>query len=260
MDFSKVLMRCSALSCLFTEPKLKADKEAGKLSAAARKYLVKAYMMAYWGIEPKDVETKQMAKGKNCETDAIKLLALVDNDSEYEKNAERKSNEYLTGECDIELPDCIDDIKNSWDAETFLPKLIEPLDDDYFYQAQGYMWLYEKPKARIRYCLVNVPESQREEAKFYLLKKYPDAVTEENPEFKAAWKKLESSMIFDHIPPEERVITIEVARDESVIEQIPGKVKKAREFLAELHQIHMKQKEKQINIREAGYIAFEEIK
>jgi hypothetical protein len=248
MDFSKTLIRCSALSCLFTEPQKKADKDAGKLSKAARTYLVKEYMRNYWGVEPKDIETKHMAKGKTAEEDAIKLLALVDDNPDYNKNTERKYNDYLTGECDIELEDCIDDVKCSWDAETFLPKLIEPLDDNYFYQAQGYMWLYDKPKARIRYCLVNVPESQREEAKFYLLKKYPDAVTEENPEFKAAWKKLESSMIFDHIPPEERVITIEVARDEEIIAAIPGKVEKAREFLAELHEIHMKQKEGQRNL------------
>jgi hypothetical protein len=243
--FEQTLIRCSSLACLFTEPKLKADKEAGRLSATAKKYLIKTYMREYWGIEPKDIETKHMAKGKSCEEDAIRLLSLVDNDPSYEKNAIRKNNEYITGECDIELPDCIDDVKNSWDAETFLPKLIEPLDDTYFYQAQGYMWLYNKPKARIRYCLVNVPEAIRSGEMYRLLNKM-DAATEENPEFKRAWEKLESSMIFDHIPPEERVITIEVARDEAIIEQIPYKVSKAREFLAEFHELHMRQKQFQV--------------
>jgi hypothetical protein len=243
--FEQTLIRCSSLSCLFTEPKAKADKEAGKLSATAKKYLIKTYMREYWGIEPKDIETKHMAKGKSCEEDAIRLLSLVDNDPSYEKNAIRKNNEYITGECDIELPDCIDDVKNSWDAETFLPKLIEPLDDTYFYQAQGYMWLYNKPKARIRYCLIRTPETIRNQEKYRLLNKM-DAATEENPEFKRAWEKLESSMIFDHIPPEERVITIEVARDEAIIEQIPYKVSKAREFLAEFHELHMRQKQFQV--------------
>ena len=236
MNFQNTKIRCSSLSCLFTEPQSKADKEAGKLSKTAQSHLIEVYAREIWGVE-KDIVTKQMQKGIEAEEEGITLLIRVDK-KPYLKNMERRENGWISGHCDIEDEDEIIDIKLSWDAFTFLPKLIETVDKVYEYQVQGYMWLWNKNKARIAYCLVDTPENIREGEKYRLLRSM-DVVTEESPEFLKAWQKLESNMKFGHIPPHQRVICHEVARNEEIIAKIPEKVEKAREFLAELHQKHL---------------------
>jgi hypothetical protein len=237
MDFSQIRIRCSSLGCLFTEPKTKADKEKGLLSKTAQTHLIKTYISEYWGID-KDIVTKQMVKGTTVEEESITLVSMHDGEF-YQKNEESRYNDYIKGTADIVLEDCIDDVKSSFDAHSFLPKLVEPIDDIYWHQLQGYMWLYNKSRARLRYCLVDTPESIRNQEKYYLLRRM-DVVTEESPDFIREWQKLERNMIFSHLPIHERVITLEVERDEAVIAQIPQKVEKAREFLAHFHSLHTK--------------------
>lgn len=235
MDFSKTLIRCSSLSCLFTEPQSKADKEAGLLSKTAKTHLIEVYAAEIWGVE-KDIITKQMAKGVASEEDALTLLSRVDKRL-HVKNGERKENDWLSGHADIVEADLITDTKCSWDAFTFLPKLIEPINKDYEYQLQGYMWLYGRKKARVSYCLVDTPDHIIMGEKYRLLRSM-DVVSEESPEYVEAARKLESNMKFGHIPPELRVINHYIDRDEEIISKIPEKVGRAREFLAELFEKH----------------------
>jgi hypothetical protein len=238
--FENVLIRCSSLGSLFTEPKTKAEKEAGLLSKTTKSHLIQTYIKEYWGID-KVVHTKQMTKGKKVEEDAITLVSVKDG-TFYAKNEEQRQNGYISGTPDIITPDYIVDTKSSWEAATFLPKLIEPLDSDYWAQLQGYMWLFNRERAKISYCLCTTPESLRNAEKYLLLRKM-DVATEENPDFLEEWARLEKTMIFDHIPVEERVIDVWVDRDEEFIKQIPPKVEKAREFLAEFHQLHLNLKQ-----------------
>lgn len=235
INWEKVLIRCSSLGDLFTEPVTKADKEAGALSKTAKSHLIEVYANQLWGME-KDIVTKAIRKGRQAEEDGITLLSRVDKKL-YLKNDERKENQWLSGCADIVEGDEILDVKLSWDAFSFLPKLIEPVDKDYWFQLQGYMWLWDKPKARISYCLVNTPDNIIEGEKYRLLRGM-DVVSEESPEFKIAAARLESNMKFDQIPIELRVINKFVERDEEIIKKIPAKVEKARHFLAELQKLH----------------------
>jgi len=235
MDFSKTLIRCSSLSCLFTEPRDKKAKEAGELSATAKKHLYKVYVKALWGKE-RDITTKYTEKGKLAQEEATTMLSRIDKVF-YTTNRVRKSNDWISGECDIEVPDEVQDVKCSWDAETFAPNILEPLCDEYELQAQGYMWLWDKQRARVRYCLVSAPEKILLDEKYKLLRQM-DVVTEESPEFIKAWEELKFNLTFDEIPIEHRVIDKIVYRDEEIIAKIPGKVTKAREFLQELHKTH----------------------
>lgn len=234
-DFSKTLIRCSSLSCLFTEPQKKEDRLAGKLSQTAKRHLYKVYVKALWGKE-RDITTKYTEKGKLAQEEATTMLSRLDKVI-YVTNKIRKDNEWISGECDIEAEDEIQDIKCSWDAETFAPNIIEPPCDEYEYQAQGYMWLWDKPKARIRYCLVSAPEKILLDEKYKLLRQM-DVVTEESPEFLEAWEKLQFNLTFDEIPIQHRVIDKIILRDEEIIAKIPEKVDKAREFLHELYELH----------------------
>jgi hypothetical protein len=234
-DFSKTLIRCSSLSCLFTEPQSKEDKLAGRLSKTAQSHLVEVYAREIWGVE-KDIVTKQMRKGTEAEEDGITLISIVDGKL-YVKNDERKENEWICGHADIVEDDLLTDLKLSWDAFTFLPKLIEPVNKDYYYQLQGYLWLWGQDKGRLSYGLVNTPESIIQ-GELYRLLRSMNVISEESPKYKEAARKLISNMKFDHIPMEQRVIHQFIGRDEEIIAQIPEKVEKARKFLQELYEKH----------------------
>lgn len=234
-NIDKTLIRCSSLSALFTEPKLKEDKLAGKLSATAKTHLIEVYAREMWGVE-KDIITTAMKKGIQAEGAAIELLNNVEG-KKYTKNQHRIINEWISGHPDIIQTEIVD-TKVSWDAFTFLPKLIEEVDKSYYYQLQGYMWLCGYYKARVAYCLVDTPDNLIQGEKYKLLRSM-DVVGEDSPEYVAAAKKLESNMRFSHIPPQLRIINHWVDRDESIIEKIPEKVEKAREFLIEIAEKHL---------------------
>jgi hypothetical protein len=235
MNFNDVKIRCSSLSCLFTEPKDKVDKLAGKLSKTAKTHLQSVYVSLLWGVE-KDITTKQMQKGLTGEEDGITLLSMLD-DTFYSKNEERRQNDYITGHADI-VHDYVDDLKLSWDAFTFICNLTEDLNDSYTAQMQGYLWLWDKEVARVRFALIDTPQSIVEGEKYRLLRSM-DVATEESLEFKAAWERQKKNYYFSHIPIKHRVITKTVIRNEEFIKQIPEKVEKARKYLAELHEMHM---------------------
>lgn len=240
MTFENTLIRCSSLSCLFTEPKDKASRERGDLSETAKTHLNEVYISELWGMK-KEVKSKPMEKGTEMEEEAITLLSVVDG-KWYEKNEEHKKNDYIMGHCDIDNAedDEIIDSKCSWDAFTFIPHLTCPIDKDYYYQAQGYMWLWNRSKARIAYCLVNTPQSILEGLKYQLLRKM-DVVSEESPSFQRELEKLLRNHNFDHIPAELKVICKTVEINQEVLDQIPQKVQKAREYLQQLHELHLKQ-------------------
>jgi hypothetical protein len=236
MNFNQTKIRCSSLSCLFTEPQSKEDKLAGRLSKTAKTHLYKVYAKELWGVE-KDILTKPMQKGVEAEDDAILLLSKVDGWL-YEKNGDRHENDYISGHPDIIFDDTVIDIKCSWDALTFLPNITEEVSKEYYYQVQGYMWLMNKQKARIVYCLVDTPQGIINGEAYNLFRRM-DCVTELDPKYVEALKKLTSNMVFSHIPEKHRVISQFVDRDEEIIEKIPSKVEKAREFLQEVYEKHM---------------------
>lgn len=236
MDFTKTLIRSSSLGYLMTEPQSKADREAGVLSKTAQKHLIEVYVAEKYGRR-KDIQTKQMKKGIQVEDESIKLLSKFIG-KEFYKNEERFSNDYITGLPDIITDDCIIDIKSSYDIWTFLGNLPDKLDSLYYWQMMCYMWLTDKPKAKIAYCLSNMPFGMVEQEKKSLFYKM-DVISEESPEFIKESLKLEFNMTFDDMPLSERVLIFNVDRNEDDILRIQNKVEKAREYLEEIEINHM---------------------
>lgn len=236
INWNQIKIRCSSLGSLFTEPQAKADKEQGLLSKTAKSHLIEVYARELWGVE-KDILTAAMKKGVACEEEAITLLSRLDKKL-YQKNTERAENSFISGHADIIEEEEVIDTKVSWSAFTFLSNIMEEMDKGYFYQLQGYLWLHNKPKGRISYCLVDTPQNIIDGERYRLLRSM-DVISEESPQFIEAARILESNMKFSHLPPELRVINQVCYRDEAVIEKIPQKVARAREFLQELHEKHM---------------------
>ena len=126
------------------------------LSETAKSYIKKKAKEDYFGFSS-FITTKPMIKGKDWEEESIALVNQV-RGTFYVKNKERFENEYLTGEPDIILDDCIIDIKTSWSLETWPAIPSEGENKDYMWQLIGYCWLLDKPQAELIYCMIDTDD------------------------------------------------------------------------------------------------------
>ena len=184
MESSTILIRCSSLGKIMAkssglteieELKLIELTEKGSKSKELQKLIEKKEYKPEFdlsegaktyvkGIVKKevldyrtDIESKYLSKGTISEQTSIDLY----NDvyfSNLQKNESRLFNKYIQGECDLLGSDTVVDIKTSWSKDTFPMLPDEGYNSDYEWQLRGYMMLYDKPKARLSYCLVNTPD------------------------------------------------------------------------------------------------------
>lgn len=194
-----LIFRASSLADLMTDPTAKGET----LSVGAKTAIAKMAKEFVYGFD-EQITSKYMDKGIQCEDKSIELLNSV-MFSDYKKNAERKTNDYITGECDIFTGTSIIDIKTSWSLATF-PALVEDGENKtYKWQLDAYMWLWNVDEAAIAYCMVNTPES---------------LIGYEDPKLHQV----------NHIPPELRVTLVKQQRDKSNEAKIREKVEAARDY------------------------------
>ena len=206
--------RCSSIGKLMTEPKTKAE---GPLSVGAKTYIRELAAQEIFGVDFV-VSSKAMEKGIECEDDAIILLNSV-RGLDLSKNIERRSNDFITGECD--LFDAENkrghDIKCSWSIQTFPIALIDCIDKLYEWQMRGYMALWDAEEWEVNYCLVDTPDRL------------------------VGFESMALHFV-STIPERMRVTTWTVRRDLEKEEAIFEKVKHAREYfkqvIAEFDQSH----------------------
>jgi len=150
-----LLIRCSSLGKIMTEPKTKAE---GILSKGAKSYIRSLVAQEIFGVEF-EVSSKAMEKGIRCEEQSIALLNRVRSLS-LSKNAERRNNGLITGECDLfDTPRSRGhDLKTSWSIATFPILSVDAEDRDYEWQMRGYMWLWDAEEWEVNYALVDTPE------------------------------------------------------------------------------------------------------
>lgn len=146
-----MLIRCSSLAKIMTEPKTKAE---GLLSKGAKTYLTGLAKEVVYGYR-EEISSKAMEKGTRCEQESIDLYNQVFFSS-LTKNTERQSNDCITGEPDLIGKDFGVDIKTAWSLCTF-PALPEDM-PDYEWQARGYMCLFDLPRWDIAYCMIDTPD------------------------------------------------------------------------------------------------------
>ena len=195
----KLIFRASSLADIMTDPKAKGET----LSVGAKTAIAKIAKEAVYGFDER-ITSKPMTKGIQCEDQSIELLNSVLFAS-HAKNTERKTNEWITGECDIFTGSKIIDIKSSWSLSTF-PALAEDGENKtYTWQLAAYMWLWDVDSASIAYCLVSTPE---------------ELIGYEDPKLH----------IVDHIAPELRVTMVHQQRDKAMEAKIIEKVEAGREY------------------------------
>ena len=186
-------------------------KNAG-LSETAKKVVEDEIRALYFGVREK-ISSKAMQKGIDCEQQSIDLLNNVEFrlSKPYVKNSERKSNQWITGECDIYDADTrtIRDIKTSWSIATY--PLFADNANDYEWQMRGYMMLWDCDTAIVDYCLVDTPE--------HLI----------------GYEQRELHIV-SHIDPEKRVKSFVFERDEQKEQRIKERCEQLQEYFLLLKQ------------------------
>ena len=198
--------RCSSIGKLRTEPKSTSE---GPLYIRKKTYIRELAAQEIFGVDFV-VSSKAMEKGIECESDSILLLNSVRKLS-LRKNTERRSNDFITGECD--LFDSVlkrgHDIKTSWSIATFPITSKDCEDKLYEWQMRGYMALWNADEWEVNYCLVDTPDRL------------------------IGFEPMELHFV-SNIPEHMRVTTWTVKRDAEKESAIFEKVKFAREHFAQV--------------------------
>lgn len=174
-------------------------KVKGELSAGC-----KTYLETWYANDKEEIHSKYFDKGNMVENECIDLMASVLDKGIAFKNDERKENEYFIGTCDVQLDDCIVDVKSVWNRKG-LHSACNGLDKDYEWQLRGYMELYNKTKAILFYGLCDTPEECN----------------------------YGTEVIYSDMPLEERWVAYNVESDSQLVQEIIDKVVKCREYLEE---------------------------
>lgn len=200
---TSIRFRASSLASIMTEPKSKGEV----LSAGAKTELESVAKELVYGYS-RSFSSKYTEKGEMVEQDSIDLYNSVFF-TNHVKNTERKSNEWITGECDIFTGSKIIDIKSSWSLQTFPATAAAGRDTGYEFQVRGYMWLWDCDEAEVAYCMVSTPEELR------------------------GWEPEEIHEV-GLIPEVLRVTRIQYTRDKAIEQRIREKVEAANEFIDQL--------------------------
>lgn len=201
-----LLIRCSSIGKLMTEPRTKSE---GPLSVGAKTHVRELAAQVIFGVDF-TFSSKETEKGIQCEPDSIALLNEV-RGLALTKNTERRNNGLWTGECDLFNASRRrgHDLKTSWSVKTF-PICVEACEDKlYEWQMRGYMALWDADEWSVDYALVNTPEQ---------LIGYEPATLH----------------YVDHIPAHHRLTSWVIQRDRAKEEAMAEKVRLARAYFLEV--------------------------
>lgn len=203
-------IRCSHNGKIMTNPRSKSET----ISKTTQSYLQEWYKQQLYDRR-KTFSSKYTTKGNELEDYAIAYAQMhIKNDlfAPATKNEQFYENDFMTGTPDVIVGKEVWDIKNSWDCFTFPLFETKIPNKDYYYQLQGYMALLNLDKAKLVYCLNDMPEELIESEIMYNGGKYED-------------------FIYSDLPPELRLKVFEIERDDKVIEAIQQRVIECREYL-----------------------------
>jgi len=257
---NEILFRCSSLSHIMTEerggsnltenqlnkikelsekPK-KTEKQQAELDELIRRrelppalsdscitHLADVYVSNKYGRNT-EIESKFTNKGLMVEEDSLTLYSRYKKRM-FTKNEERLKNNWIAGTPDV-IKEHVIDIKSSWDIFTFFRQNIKKLNKSYYWQLQGYMALTGAKTSTLAYCLTDTPNVLIEDVKRRLLWKMGVA-TELDQDYLDACAEIDKLSIYNDVPLEERIIEIEIERNEVDIQKLYKRVEQCREYM-----------------------------
>ena len=221
-------IRCSAIGSIMSEPRSKADKEAGLLSKTAQTHC-QEWLKEQIYSRRKEFTSKYTDKGNIMEDYSIDFLGEQLDLGMLIKNESHFDNDTMTGTPDLVLKDLIIDVKNSWDCFTF-PMFYDAIPNkDYYYQLQGYMNLTGKAKAKLIYVLSNTPDHLIDREAYYYAKNngFEEVDNDILTEFY-------DKMTYDKIDPKYKIKVFDIERSQEVINKINSQVVKCRNYIETL--------------------------
>ena len=206
------LFRCSSLHKLIGDGRSKAAVISDTAKSAIRD-IVKEDLYGFRSF----TGNQYTQKGNLLEDLAIEMSGKM-RFHNYQKHVGRVENELITGECDVlDLErKLIIDTKCAWDIGThpfFADEAMEKVKKaGYDIQMQAYMWLYDCEVANIDFWLFPCPV-----------------------ELTKDWDEREQLIdMVEAIDIRERITTVTIERDESIIQKIKDKIPHCQEYYAKL--------------------------
>jgi hypothetical protein len=249
--------RASSVANLMTEPKSKADKDAGLLSEGAKTHAIDVWVSAKYN-RYEEVYSKYFEKGNEVEEASITFLSIAKRKL-FRKNEVRLENDWIMGTPDLFLGDEIVrateiiDIKSAWDIFTFNRTKAKGVNSNYYWQMQSYMSLTGATKATLAYCLVNATADLITDEKYRIARAHRVTIDDMDADFVKSCQLVERNMIYDmdaftaknpnfnlhtnladwnyDVPPTERLYEVEIQRNDEDIAKISQKVEAAWNFL-----------------------------
>ena len=217
-------IRASALGGLMTN-----SRNGKTLGETAITTLRDTYIESRYGRR-KEIYSKYLKKGIEVEESSIELLSERDGEI-YFKNDERKENDWISGECDIDNDshDEIIDIKSSWDIYTFW-NAKPPIEvkgnksklTGYGWQLTAYGWLWNRKNLRLAYVLSDTPEEIVEGTIYKNALGMPGG--DSNPEYDKMAIEVRKQHTFSEISINERVRDFRFTIDPNDIDAIKHRV------------------------------------
>ena len=175
-----------------------------------------------------EISTKYTEKGIVVEGQSINFIADKLGYGMLSKNEEYRENDFFTGTPDIVVPKEVIDAKNSWDFPTFPLFEIDIPEDDYYWQAQVYMKLFDKQKFRLVYTLMDTPDFIIEsEAKRFCFK---NGIDLDECDYQSFYDR----MTYGDIQDELKIKVFEVERNDYDIALLEQRVIECRKYIAML--------------------------
>lgn len=226
MEADNILFRASSCGYLMVEP----QKKTELISETTKTHLVDVFVSSKYGRNT-DIHSKYTNKGLMVEEDSLTLYSRFKKEF-YLKNEDHFSNAFIKGTPDIITEDRIIDVKSSWDIYTFFRNTTAKLNKNYYWQLQCYMALTGKEKATLAYCLINTPDMLIQDEKRKLQYRM-GVIDDANLSFQEACNQLDKLMIYDDIILEEKIIEIEIKRNDKDIERLYERIVDCREYMNE---------------------------
>ena len=198
-----------------------------ELPTGAKTYL-KEYFVGKRYKNTKRFSSKYTDKGILVEPEAIELVKQFLNIPFGEKNTERKSNSFITGECDLYLNKIVFDVKAAYDCHSF-PVFDTPLKPAYYGQGQGYMNLWEVEKYMVAYCLLDMPEEMIWEQ--VNKKKWERGEDRTDDDI---YEELKEKHTYSHLPIHERIRLYPFDYNHKYIEKLKSRIEMGREYIKEI--------------------------
>ena len=212
---------------------LETEKDKLFLSKTAETYLSEVFVQ--WKYKRrKNIKNNAISKGLQVEQLSADLLSRYLGRM-FTTNEIRFANEFLIGTPDIIIgkeEKLIIDLKSSWEIFTFFSQNVKALNDTYYWQLQAYMDLLGATSAQLAYCLIDTPlgilEAEKKKLQWDMC-----SVSERDPLYISACEELELLHTYSDIPLEERIILIDIPRDNEAIERMHEKIKQGRLWIEE---------------------------